>query len=129
MKWWMVCWCLFSIQVYAIEKVIAIQYVSRPYAVVHENPSRYSIAQTSVACGFPVKIVGDVSVKEEREWYYVQAGEFKGYIQGEHLAQVRGECLQEKYPKFFSQLNLDLNELYHYGKLFDQMNPVKPKVQ
>jgi len=114
---------------FARQKVLAIQYVIKPYAIVHENASRYSIAQTSVACGFPVKIVGNVSVKEEREWYYVQAGEYKGYIQGEHLSQIRGECLQEKYPKFYSQLNLDLNELYHYGKLFDQMNQIRPKVQ
>lgn len=120
------CWFF---NLFAQESILAIQYVNKPYAIVHDNASRYSVAQTTLTCGFPVKVIGDMSVKEQREWYRVQAGEYKGFIQGTHISMTRVECIQEKYPKFFSELNLDLNELYHYGKLFDQMTQLRPKVQ
>jgi hypothetical protein len=127
---WLPFLCLFPVfSSLASPKIVAINYVIKPYAIIHENPGRYSTAQTSVTCGFPVKILADSTQKEGLGWYYVQAGEYQGYIQSSHVATNRNECIQEKYPKFFSSLNLDLNELYHYGKLFDQINQIRPKVQ
>ncbi len=127
-------------------KVLSIAYYVNFYGTVHQNPNKYSGVQTTIACGHPVKIIEDsVSVEkilntqskteqkdalsdvkplpddEIKNWHRVLVGPYEGYILRDFLSNSRPECFQDIYPKFFENLELDITELYYWGRLYDQI--------
>lgn len=112
-------------------KTVGYRYVNTPFAILHSNPSRYSSALTTITCSFAVKLTENSSVVSQNslDWIKVTAGEFSGHIQLDHISTTRPECPQSKYPEFMNSLNLDLNELYYWGKLQDQWIVGRSKVQ
>lgn len=84
---------------------------------VHKNPSEDSSSETIVQCAHSVKVLPQKNPIEG--WTYVEVGEDKGYVQSEFLSLKREECFQEKYPKFYLGLDLDITEMYFWGKLND----------
>jgi len=47
----------------------------------------------------------------------------------DYLSAKRPTCFQGKYPKFFDALNLDLAELYYWGRLYDHYIQGETRVQ
>ena len=84
---------------------------------VHKNPNRDSSSETIVQCAHSVKILPQKNPIEG--WKYVEVGEDKGYVQADFLSSKRVPCFQEKYPKFYLGLDLDITEMYFWGKLND----------
>lgn len=85
---------------------------------VHKDADKDSSSLTIVQCSHSVKVL-----KYEKPlsnyWLYVQVGEDKGFIQKSFLSSKKPTCLQEKYPKFYLELGLDLTDMYFWGKLND----------
>jgi hypothetical protein len=101
-------------------RLIGIKYFNKTYGHVHENPSSYSASETTIPCGYPVKVYlrrDSLSPK----WSFVKAGDEYGYIEKRFLGDSRKDCLQAKYPKFFNNLALDLSDIYYWGKIPDQI--------
>lgn len=94
---------------------------------VHESPDRDSTSQTTVQCAHSVKILK--TANNVPGWVYSQVGEDKGYIQSQFLSTTRPECFQEKYPRFYVELGLDITEMYHWGKLYDHYDIGKSKIK
>jgi len=44
----------------------------------------------------------------------------EGYIKSDFLARNKVRCLQDRYVRFFSRLNLEISDIYYWGKLYDQ---------
>ncbi len=99
----------------AQSKVIMVKYLNTPWGHVHQNSSRYSTSLTTVSCGHPIKVL-----EINKGWAKVVAGPYTGYVQDVHLSPKKIECIQDKYPRFFDDLKLEITQMYYWGKLYDQ---------
>ncbi|MFY7991818.1 MAG: hypothetical protein ACOVP4_00880 [Bacteriovoracaceae bacterium] len=111
------------------EKVVGVFYFSPILGHVHQSPKELSSSLTTIQCGHPIKVIESTKVKVSPEWSYVQVADFKGFILKSYLVASRPECFQGRYPKFFDGLNLDLSELYYWGRLYDNYLQGQSKVQ
>lgn len=102
------------------EKVVGLFYFKPMFGHVHQSSELKSASLTTIQCSFPVKVIESSKVSVGPEWSYVQVADHKGFILKSYLSEKRPECFQGKYPKFFDSLNLDLSELYYWGRLYDQ---------
>jgi hypothetical protein len=122
MLFWMI---LVSLNLYAEsigvdEKVVGTFYLNPVFGHVHQSANRSSPSLTTIQCSHPVKVIQSSKVTVDPEWVYVEVAEFRGFILKEYLNEKKPDCLQGKYPKFFDALNLDLSELYYWGRLYDR---------
>lgn len=101
------------------EKVVGVFYLKPIFAHVHQSSVRTSASMTTIQCAHPIKVIQSSKVSHGPEWAYVQVADYKGFILKEYLSEKRPECVQGQYPKFFDSLNLDLSELYYWGRLYD----------
>ncbi|PIK16501.1 hypothetical protein [Halobacteriovorax sp. JY17] len=102
-----------------------VMYVNKIFAQVHKSPSKHSIYLTTTECGHPVKVFKMISktrsrVLFNRTWKIVKVGSYDGYMNGDYLSATKVECFQDKYPKFFDSMNLEINDMFYWGKLYDQ---------
>lgn len=110
-----------------------VMYVKNLFSLVHRNPSTHSNSLTTIECGHPVKTYKMVSkrnttrVKFNREWRLVKVGSYEGYINGVQLSSRKVECFQDKFPKFFDSLDIEINDMFYWGKLHDQYVTGKSK--
>lgn len=93
-------------------------YFNKFLGIVHKEMSVDSSSLTVVQCSHSVKILP--MKKLIPGWTYVQVGEDKGFVEAKHLSAKRPACLQMKYPKFYQNLDLDVTEMYYWGRLYDQ---------
>lgn len=120
----------------AMKKTIAgVSYFNKPMGNLHQNPSRYSLVLTTISCNHPVKVMKETSAdgKEfilyaEDKWNLVTVGPYEGYIMADYLSDKKVECFEEEYSKFFDGLNLGVNELYYWARLYDQYVQGKSQV-
>ena len=117
------------------KSMIGVRYFSKPMGNVHQNPSRYSLVLTTISCNHPVKVMKETSAdgKEfvlyaEDKWNLVMVGPYEGYVMAEYLSEKKNECFEEEYSKFFDGLNLGVNELYYWARLYDQYVQGKSQV-
>lgn len=102
------------------EKVVGVFYMKPLFGHVHQSSVRTSASLTTIQCAHPVKVIESSKVSASREWAYVQVADYRGFILKQYLSEKKPDCIQGKYPKFFDKLNLDLSELYYWGRLYDQ---------
>ena len=86
---------------------------------LHKEPSDASASLTALQCAHAVNIIEQENVTVPTGWMLARVGEDLGFIRSKFLASNRPECFQEKYPKFYSNLNIDLTDLYYWGRLSD----------
>ena len=101
------------------EKVVGTFYMIPLFGHVHQSSSRTSASLTTIQCAHPVKVIESSKVSVSSEWAYVQVADYRGFILKQYLGTRKPECIQGKFPKFFDSLNLDLSELYYWGRLYD----------
>ncbi len=101
------------------EKVVGVFYLTPLFGHIHQSSARTSASLTTVQCGHPVKVIESSKVEVSSDWAYVQVADYKGFVLKYYLSPKRPECFQGKYPKFFDALNMDLAELYYWGRLYD----------
>lgn len=107
-------------------EMIKLTYYKNIFGHLHRNPSQFSSSLTTLACNHPVKIFkmidknGKEQISVDDKWYYASVGSHMGFIQMEYLSDKKVNCFQEQYPRFFDAFNLDLTELYYFGRLYDQ---------
>jgi hypothetical protein len=119
----------FSLKTFAQEpKVVGIFYYKNILGQVHESPVMNSPQVTTIQCNHPVKVLESDKVKVDPSWKYVEISDMKGFILADSLLPEKKVCFQGKYPKFWESLNLDLVQLYYWGKLFDQFVQGETKV-
>jgi hypothetical protein len=107
--------------------IMGIRYFSKMMGNVHQNPSRYSLVLTTISCNHPVKIMKETSKdgKEfllygEDKWNLVSVGPYEGYVVTDYLSEKKNICFEEEYSKFFDGLELGVNDLYYWARLYDQ---------
>jgi hypothetical protein len=134
---------LFSHQVFSKEEqlgmkrtFIGVRYFNRMMGNVHQNASRFSQVVTTISCNHPIKVMKETSKdgKEfilygEDNWNLVTVGPYEGYIMTEYLTDKKVECFEEEYSKFYEGLNLDINDMYYWARLYDQYIQGKSKVR
>lgn len=111
------------------EKVVGVFYFKPLFGHVHQSSVKTSASLTTIQCSHPVKVIESSKVSAPKDWAYVQVADYKGFILKEYLLEKRPECFQGKYPKFFDALNLDLSELYYWGRLYDHYIQGETRVQ
>ena len=101
------------------EAPLGVFYFSEMYGHVHQFPSVYSAALTTVACGHPIKVYpSSVSKGEEKPgWSRVQLVGIEGHMQSDYLAEKPKKCFQDRYSQFFNALELSVTEMYYLGRL------------
>jgi hypothetical protein len=118
------------------KSLMGIKYFNQMMGNVHQNASRYSQVLTTISCNHPVKVMKETS-KDGKEfllygdnnWNFVTVGPYEGYILSEYLSDKKNECFEEEYSKFFDGLELDINDLYYWARLYDQYVQGKSKVR
>jgi hypothetical protein len=100
------------------DNVIGRKYFQPFLGHVHQNANKDSSSLTIVQCSHSVKMLK--TKHKINNWSYVQVGDDKGYIQDEFLGEKRPKCFQQKYPKYYLGLELDITEMYFWGRLNDQ---------
>lgn len=118
------------------KSLIGVKYFSEMMGNVHQNPSRYSQVLTTISCNHPVKIMKETSkdgkdfiLYGEDKWHLVTVGPYEGYVMADYLNDKKNTCFEEEYPKFFEGLNLGINDLYYWARLYDQYVQGKSKVR
>lgn len=118
------------------KSLIGIKYFSQLMGNVHQNPSRYSQVLTTISCNHPLKVMKETSkdgktfvLFGEDKWNLVTVGPYEGYVMSDYLSDKKNECFEEEYSKFFDGLNLDINDLYYWARLYDQYAQGKSKVR
>ena len=101
------------------EKVVGVFYMTPLFGHVHQSSVRTSASLTTIQCAHPVKVIESSKVSVSKEWAYVEVADYRGFVMKQYLSEKRPECIQGKYPKFFDALNMDLSELYYWGRLYD----------
>jgi hypothetical protein len=120
---------LFTIEAHTLEKVVGELYFTNFLGHLHKNPSRSSSSLTTVQCAYPVKVLSGSERALPPGWIYTKVGDDRGFIQSIFLSDKRPDCFQEKYPKFYINLNLDLTDMYYWGRLSDQYLLEESKVK
>ncbi len=107
-------------------KQVAVKYLTAPYAHIHQNPNRFSAALTTISCAHPLRVYSLTYSKESKpleifnkEWRLVKAGPYEGYVRDDFLAASKPECFQDTYSKFFEALELEVADMYYWGRLYD----------
>lgn len=98
-------------------KIVGRKYFKHFLGHLHQNASSDSSSLTIVQCSHSVKLLQKKGVMSG--WVYAQVGDDKGYIQKDFLVEKRPNCLQGKYPEFYKNMNLDISEMYFWGRLYD----------
>ena len=114
---------------YSADKVVGKLYFNKFLGHLHKNPSRSSSSLTTIQCAYPVKVIADSSTTTPPGWILAKVGDDKGFIQSVFLSEQRPDCFQEQYPKFYLNLNLDLTDMYYWGRLNDQYLIEESKVK
>ncbi|MBG60776.1 MAG: hypothetical protein CMJ16_09985 [Peredibacter sp.] len=110
---------VFSLPAIGKEKTVGRLYFQEFMGHIHEGPSDTSASLTAIQCSHSLNVIEKDGVNVPVGWMLVRAGEDLGYVRSKFLGEGRPECFQEKYPKFYSKLNLDLADLYYWGRLSD----------
>lgn len=113
----------------ASEKVVGRLYLNTFMGHLHKNPTKQSSSLTTLQCSHAVKVIENEGVSVPSGWVYAQVGEDKGFIHVSQLTSTRPECFQDKYPRFYSSLNLDLTDMYYWGRMFDHFSTGKSKAR
>lgn len=112
------------------KEIVGIKYYNQMMGNVHQNSSRYSQVLTTISCNYPVKITRVVGQRpDDLMWSYVTVGPYEGFIMNEYLSDRKADCFEENYSKFFDGLELDINDLYYWARLYDQYVHGKSKVK
>ncbi len=114
---------------------VGIFYYVNIFGNVHQNPSKYSTVLTTITCGHPVKVYRQTIDKKTghtsygQEWKMVKVGPYWGFIQDSFINPKRPVCFQDKFPKFFDSFEMDLADLFYWGKLYDNYIKGKSRVR
>lgn len=100
-------------------KVVGRMYFNEFMGHLHKSASKISNSLTTIQCSQSVKILDEKGKFNSGEWFYVSVGEDKGYIHSQFLQTSRPECFQEKFPRFYQKLELDITDMYYFGRLQD----------
>ena len=111
------------------ERVVGIFYLKPLFGHVHQSSVRTSASLTTIQCAHPVKVIESSKVSASPEWAFVQVADYRGFIMKQYLSEKKPDCFQGKYPKFFDALNMDLSELYYWGRLYDHYVQGETRVQ
>ncbi|MCO4792160.1 MAG: hypothetical protein KC493_00505 [Bacteriovoracaceae bacterium] len=115
----------FSVQGKMVKKIEKVMYYKYMFGHLHQNPSKYSTSLTTIGCAHPLRVY---SVKTSgskprmvfnKEWYFVKAGPYEGYIRSQQLSRRKPKCFQDKYPKFVDQFDMEISDMYNWGRLYD----------
>jgi hypothetical protein len=117
------------------KSLVGIKYFNQMMGNIHQNASRYSQVLTTISCNYPVKVMKETS-KDGKDfvlygdnWNLVTVGPYEGYIMSDYLSDKKNVCFEEEYSKFFDGLELDINDLYYWARLYDQYVQGKSKVR
>ncbi len=99
-------------------KYIGTFFVKEIFVHLHQGPSKSTTSLTTLSCGQSLRIWEKKS--DPKGWFYTKVGVYKGHVHVSHLSLKKEKCFQEKYEKFFNSLNLDLSDMYYFGRLYDR---------
>lgn len=110
-------------------KFIGTYYVQTLFLNLHTHPSPFSTSLKTLSCGEKVEIYekGDGGVPEDFAYGLFERS--FGYLIKKSLSEEKSNCALEKYPQFFSLINLDIADMYYWGKLQDQMISDRTRVK
>ncbi len=111
----------------AQEQAEAVMYFTPLLGHVHQAPSRPSPSLTTIQCGHPLRVLHDPKVSVGEDWAYVAVADHRGFVWRRHVSTKRPDCFQARHPRFFDALNLDLAELYYWGRLYDYFEEGRAK--
>lgn len=130
MKFTLFIWIMFLVLLgdsYAKDSVLGRKYFQKSFGHLHKSASSESNSLTIIQCSHSVKIL---KMKNEiTGWVYAQVGDDSGYIQDKFLSEKRPSCFQARYPKFYSKMNLDITDMYYWGRLYDQYREGRSRVK
>lgn len=96
---------------------VVTKFIKKPFAQIHQNPTRVSRILTTFECGQALKLKS-----QSGDFALVSFANYEGHILIEHLQDDKPQdCYQDKYRKFFEYLNLGVSEMHYYGKLQDML--------
>jgi hypothetical protein len=101
-------------------------YLVNIFGHIHQNPTKSSQSLTTIACGHPLRLLKEIAVETKTEtvlfageWNLVASGPYEGYIRQEQLTAKKPECFQDRFPKFFNDLGLEVTDMFYWGRLYD----------
>lgn len=94
-------------------------YFTKMYGNIHRNPSPYSSSLTTISCGKKV-LVKKARADSKKHWRFLKVGPYKGYILNKFLSKKKPKCFQTNYPYFYESFDIDLSDMFFWGRLYDQ---------
>ena len=124
---------IFFISATSFSESIHYLYYKNIYGHLHQSSSSYSSSINTLSCGDKVKLIQDkktiVTEFSKYSWTKVKFGLKTGFIRSDFLVRKLPNCFQTKYIKFFNRFELGLQDIYAWGKLYDQYVSGKAKVR
>lgn len=91
-------------------------FLKEVYGQLHQNASKFSRILTTFECGQPFKVLKDAN----RDFYQVSYATYKGFIAKNLVSTKKPRaCWQDKYRKFFENLDLGVSDMHYWGLLQD----------
>lgn len=118
MNWKVILCILFCAGFFCATSFAQTKYFNQTFGHIHTKPYSSSPSATGLSCG-EIVTMNKSNASLEKDWESVSFGDKKGYVYIKHLSNYKPSCLQEDYPAFFQALELDLTEIYLWGKLGD----------
>ncbi len=118
---------LFSQTLLAKDVVLGRKYFNQFLGHLHKNPDSDSTSMTIIQCSHSVKVLKKANVLAG--WVFAQVGEDKGFIKSEFLSEKRPSCFQSKYSRFYNSVELDITEMYFWGRLSDHYISGKSRIK
>ena len=92
-------------------------FVSPIFTLLNQSPSVTSTTVSTVACGHEVEKLSREHLNKEF-WNYVKVNNYTGYMEKRYLTDKKVKCLQDEYPRFFLEFDLDLTDSFYFAKLY-----------
>ena len=102
-------------------------YFKEIFGHLHEKSLVSSTTLTTIACGHPVKVYAKQVAHSK--WLKVRVAAYDGFIEKKSLSSSKVKCFQDKYPRFFDSLKVEISDIYYWGMLQDQYIVGKTRVQ
>lgn len=109
---------------------IGIFYYKNLFGHIHQNRSRYSASLTTISCGHPLRLLAPKNgEKSLDDWVMIRVGPYEGYLPEKAISEKKVDCFQDRYIKFFDNMDLQLSDMYYWGRFYDQVVEGKSKVK
>ena len=110
------------------KKFIGEMSVNRQFINIYGRPSTKFPAIHVLHCGEKVRAF-ELDGIHKGKWFYIEKDKHVGFIKENGISDKNNECFKDRFPKFYSLLQLDFNEQFLWSTLLEKIRNESVKLK